>query len=135
MGQVLKGDDGAGPALCERIRNRIAAHVIDAGTIPENYTQPILRRRPERLLIVDATHFGGAPGTIALLAPERLSGVSTGTHGLSPRVFIDVLRRQMEIRCWWLAIQPADLRIGIGLSNPVRHAVDELARWFIERLG
>ncbi|HEV58033.1 MAG TPA: hydrogenase 3 maturation endopeptidase HyCI [Phycisphaerales bacterium] len=135
VGQTLKGDDGAGPVLCERIRNRVAAHVIDAGTIPENYVQPIVRLGPRLLLIVDASDFGAPPGTIALLAPERISRVSTGTHGLSPRLFVDLIRRQVETECWFLAIQPQQIRLGEGLSPPIRGAVDRLAQALIGLLG
>ncbi len=135
VGQTLKGDDGAGPVLCERIRNRVAAHVIDAGTIPENYVQPIVRLAPRLLLIVDASDFGAQPGTIALLAPERISRVSTGTHGLSPRLFVDLIRRQIETDCWFLAVQPQQIRLGEPLSPPVQRAVHRLAQSLILLLG
>ena len=62
MGQTLKSDDGAGPALCEAVRNRVAAHIIDAGTVPENYIQPVVRLQPRLVLIVDA----GAVGRFGL---------------------------------------------------------------------
>ena len=46
IGNSLKGDDGVGPAVCERLQNlRICAEVIDTATAPENFIQKIIQKR------------------------------------------------------------------------------------------
>ncbi|MHC4647512.1 MAG: hydrogenase maturation protease, partial [Planctomycetota bacterium] len=65
IGNTLKGDDGAGPLICEHLSAAgVSAELIDAGTVPENYIQPIIRKAPENLVIVDAMEFGASPGTV-----------------------------------------------------------------------
>ena len=43
VGNTLKGDDGVGPLVCERLAGKISATVIDAGTVPENHIGPIAK--------------------------------------------------------------------------------------------
>jgi hydrogenase 3 maturation protease len=62
IGNTLKGDDGAGPAVCERIAGKICAEVIDAGTVPENYIQSIIKKAPQNLIIIDAVDFKSSEG-------------------------------------------------------------------------
>ena len=65
IGNILKGDDGVGPLICQQLHNnQICAELIDAGTVPENYIQPIVRKAPQNLIVIDAIDFGAAPGTI-----------------------------------------------------------------------
>jgi len=44
MGNVLKGDDGAGPLICQQLNGKVCAELIDAGTVPENYIQTIKKK-------------------------------------------------------------------------------------------
>ena len=45
IGNTLKGDDGAGPLVCQQLRRaKVCAGLIDAGTVPENYIQPIIKK-------------------------------------------------------------------------------------------
>ncbi|MHC4292856.1 MAG: hypothetical protein ACYSTX_01070, partial [Planctomycetota bacterium] len=46
IGQVLKGDDAIGPLLVEKLKGKISADIIEAGTVPENYIQPIVKKAP-----------------------------------------------------------------------------------------
>ena len=57
VGNTLKGDDGAGPLLCRELTGKICAELINAGTVPENYIQPIIHKKPQNLIIIDAVEF------------------------------------------------------------------------------
>jgi len=127
IGNTLKGDDGAGPQLCNRLVGRTSAEVIDAGTVPENYVGPIVKKAPQSLLIIDAIDFTAQPGTIRLLSPEVLSGLSGSTHSPSPRLFIDLLREDISVDVFFIGIQPARTELGQPLSPEVERAVDLLA--------
>jgi hydrogenase 3 maturation protease len=127
IGNTLKGDDAAGPELCCRLAGRTGAEVIDAGTVPENYLGPIVKKAPQNLLIIDAVDFGAAPGTIRLFTPEALSGLSSSTHSPSPRLFIDLVRKEIAVDVYFLGIQPAQTELGRPLSPEVDRAVDLLA--------
>ena len=127
VGNDLKGDDAAGPLVCRRIEGGAGANVMDAGTVPENYIQRIVRARPEHLVIIDAADFGDEAGAARLFEVEELSGVAMSTHSLSPRLFVDLIRRQIEVGVVFVGIQPGQMELGRGLSADVEAVVGELA--------
>ncbi|MHC4130966.1 MAG: hydrogenase maturation peptidase HycI [Planctomycetota bacterium] len=132
IGQVLKGDDGIGPILVERLKDRISADIIEAGTVPENYIQPIVKKAPQNLLIIDAIDFGTEPGEIKLFLPEQLSSTAFSTHTLSPRLFINLIKDQIDVDVYLIGIQPAQLEFGQPLSEDVSSALDTLTEMLIE---
>ena len=127
IGNTLKGDDGVGPSVCERLRGRISTQVIDAGTVPENHIARIARLRPDNLLVIDAMDFAADPGTIRLFDPSDIPSVALSTHTLSPRLFVDLLRRQAEVAVLFLGIQPSHTQFAAPLSEAVQGAVEVLA--------
>ena len=127
IGNTLKGDDGAGPGLCDRLAGRTSVDAVDAGTVPENYVGPLVKKAPQNLLIVDAVDFGAPPGTIRILAPDELSGLSGSTHSPSPRLFIDLVREDIPVEVFFIGIQPAQTELGRPFSPEVERAVDVLA--------
>jgi hydrogenase 3 maturation protease len=132
IGQILKGDDGIGPLIVEKLSGKISADIIEAGTVPENYIQPIVKKAPQNLLIIDAIDFAAEPGTIKLFLPEQLSSAAFSTHTLSPRLFIDLIKDQIEVNVYLVGIQPAQLEFGRSLSEPVNIALDTLIETLIE---
>ena len=76
IGNTMKGDDGFGPALVERLSPKVKAVCIDAGSAPENYTGKIVKEKPDTILIVDALHLGlaNAKGRTALLSAGSRKG-------------------------------------------------------------
>ncbi len=131
VGNVLKGDDGVGPLLCERLAGQVSAQIIDAGTVPENYLRPIVKARCENLLIVDAVDVGGSPGQVRLLEPDRMGDFAFSTHSLSLHLFLDLLGHEINVRCRLLGIQPGHTQLGRPISAGVREAVETLARILI----
>jgi len=127
VGNSLKGDDGAGPRVCELLRGETSAEVIDAGTVPENYIQKIVGKGPEVLLVVDAVDFGGQAGALRVLRPEQLDSVVISTHTLSPRVFVDMICGQIDVGVYFIGVQPAQVGLGEEMSGAVADSVNELA--------
>ncbi len=133
IGSTLKGDDGAGPLVCKQLRDLNAgADLIDAATVPENYIHFIIKKAPRNLLIIDALDFSAPPGTIEIFRPERLDSLVLSTHTLSPRVFIDMIRRQIDVNVYFVGIQPAQTKLGQSLSTEVAEAVQRLSKTLIE---
>ena len=129
IGNILKGDDGAGPLVCEQLkRSNICAEVIDVGTVPENYIQQIIKKAPQNLLVVDAIDFGAPPGTIRMFEPEQLSSHVISTHSLSPRLFVDTVCRDISIDVYFIGIQPAQIQLGQSLSQQVSPAIKRLSQ-------
>jgi hydrogenase 3 maturation protease len=139
IGSTLKGDDAVGPLACEGLAGKVCAEVIDAGAVPENYIQPIIRKNPQTLLIIDAMDFGAAAGTINVFRPDQLGSAAISTHTLSPRLFVDMIRRDIEVDVYFVGVQPGQTELGRALSPPVEQALQQviqtLAEVFVDKAG
>ena len=133
IGNILKGDDAAGPIVCERLKNeKISADVIDAATVPENYIQTIIKKSPRNLIVIDAISFDAAPGAIQVFQTEQLDSMIISTHTLSPRIFIDMIRQSIELDVVFVGIQPEQTQLGSPVSTQVSQAIEELTRIFLK---
>jgi len=130
-GNTFKGDDAVGPLICEQLAGKVSADLIDAGTVPENYIQPIIAKAPQNLLIIDAIDFGASPGTINIFKPEQLNSMIISTHVLSPRVFVDMIRQNIKVNVYFVGRQPVQTTFGQSLSTQVSQA----AKWLVDTLG
>lgn len=129
IGNSLKGDDGAGPLVCEQLRDeKIGTELIDAGTAPENYIEPIIKKSPENLVVIDAIDFGGASGETGVFKPEQLSSLVVSTHTLSPRLFVDMICKRIKVDVYFVGIQPAQTQLGQPMSKEVSLAVKLLTQ-------
>jgi hydrogenase 3 maturation protease len=127
IGQLLKGDDGAGPLICQQLAGKTSADLIDAGTVPENYIQPIIKKAPQNLLVIDAIDFGAPAGTIRIFKPEQLNSLVLSTHTLSPRLFVDMVCENIDVDVYFVGIQPAQLGLGQSVSAEVDRAIQILS--------
>jgi len=128
IGNILKGDDGAGPLVCERLKAaKVSAGLIDAGTVPENYIQRIIKKAPQTLIVIDAIDFGDKAGTIKILEPDDLNSLVISTHTLSPRLFVDMIRRSIQLDVLFVGIQPAQTQLGQPATDDVVRAIEKLS--------
>jgi len=123
LGNVDRGDDGAGHAIAEDIKGKAAYEVIDAGVAPENYTGVIKRLNPDTILIIDAVHFDGLPGEIRLFSGDDLRSGKVSTHDVSPKLLIEYLRESTKAGIYVLGIKPKSNKLGEGLSEEVKKSV------------
>ena len=123
VGNVLKGDDGIGPAVARALRGARQWRVFDCGTVPENWTGPLVRCEPKWLLVVDAVDTGASPGEITWLAPDDLDAGAGSTHAMSLAFFIGNVTERTGAQAAILAVQPKAVSFGTGLSDPAREAV------------
>ncbi len=136
IGNLLKGDDGVGPLVCEQLAGKTSAELIDVGTVPENYIQPIIKKAPRNLLVIDAIDFGAPAGTIRIFEPERLNSYALSTHTLSPRLFVDMVCRSIKrdpalrepVDVYFIGIQPAQTQLGQSISPQASEAIQRLCR-------
>ncbi len=126
IGNTLKGDDGTGPLLCRELKERVCAELINAGTVPENYIQPIIHKKPQSLIIIDAVDFAASAGTIKIFKPDQLGSVAHSTHSLSPYLFIDMIRKSIEVDIYFIGIQPAQVGFGQPVCAEVAEAIQRL---------
>jgi hydrogenase 3 maturation protease len=125
VGNPLRGDDGAGPLVIERLGGHDGTHLIDAGTTPENWYGPLLERAPGLVLFVDAAVHDGAPGSCVLVPAPGLGERDGGTHAPTLRLLAGLLAPR-GIDAWLVGIRPARTAAGAPLHPAVAAAVDEV---------
>ncbi len=125
-GSDLRGDDGAGPAVAERLGGDLPWPVHDARTAPESFIGKVAAARPDVVVLIDATDFAGSPGDVALIPAERIVGQGPSTHGPAPQLFLRALLEIHPCRCVVLGIQPGCTDVGGPLSGPVQRAVEDV---------
>ena len=119
-------DDGVGSYIAEALEAAPGFDVIDAGFIPENHLETVARRKPDSILMVDASDFGAAAGEARLLYPDKVAYSGVSTHAGSLRILSEYLHARTQARIALLAIQPADTSAGEGLSPAVTKTLKTL---------
>ena len=132
IGNTLKGDDGIGPLLCREIKGKICAELINTDTVPENYIQLIIRKKPQSLIIVDAVDFAASAGTIKIFRPEQLQSAAFSTHALSPCFFIDMIRNSIKVDVYFIGVQPGQVGFGQSVCTKVEEAIQKLIDIFCD---
>jgi hydrogenase 3 maturation protease len=135
VGNELRGDDGLGPALVGRLRTGHPGSCVEAGPSLENHVGTIARRRPERVLLVDAVHLGREPGAWEVLGPGDLERLGTSTHDIPLAMLCDFIAEASGAEVRVLGVQPASLRLGEPLSPGVERALGRLEELIGEALG
>jgi len=126
VGNPLRGDDGAGPLVIQRLGGHDGERLVDAGTTPENWYGPLLARAPALVLFVDAADSGGEPGACVIAPADVLAPRAGGTHAPTLRLLAQLLAPR-GVDSWFVGIQPARTTTGAPLHPAVRAAVDEVA--------
>lgn len=127
VGNVLKSDDAAGPAVAESLRVRFPDRVFDAGQAPENFSGPVRRAKPDTILLIDAADFGGEPGEIRVASGNDVGGLMLGTHAPPLSMLMRLLSDDTEADVYIVAIQAVSTALGDTMCPEVRRAVDELS--------
>ncbi len=135
VGNVLRGDDGFGPALVERLHGRVSFKVIDAGMAPENYLGVIIREKPDTIVFADTGVFDAPAGQVRFMSLHDVHDSSFFlTHNTSLKLlqqFIDA--RWTDADVFIVCVQPGGMVLGEGLSEEVEKQTDNIARWFVRR--
>jgi hydrogenase 3 maturation protease len=109
-------DDGVGSLIAEALQGRAQFDVVDAGSVPENYLETVAGKKPDTILMIDATDFGGTPGELRLMETKNVVQSGLSTHAGSLRMLAKYLQVRTGASIGLLAIQPADCSFGRGLS-------------------
>lgn len=134
VGNVLRGDDGAGPRLVEMLQQRLPAHhhsispihLVNCATTPENYIGTISRLRPDTVVVVDSAAARLVPGEMRIVEIDEVSERAFSTHELSPALFMRRLKEESGADVFLAAVQPATRSLGESLSDPVTRSLATL---------
>ena len=137
VGNELRGDDGFGVILAERLEGRVPQRIFVTFDLPEDYAVKAADLRPELVLVLDAADFGGEPGEVRLIRAEDIPP----TPGVTHRPSLEMLARFLELdagaQTWVLGVQPQMDRLGLGdeMGVPVTRAVEALDALLVDVLG
>jgi hydrogenase maturation protease len=135
LGNVDQGDDGLGVRLAESLLASDAGPkvgsvaVVIAGSAPERCIGQLASSGFDHVVFLDATQFGGSPGSVVLLNAREMSSrfPQVSTHRISLGLLAQVVEAGGATRAWLLGVEPDSLASGSGLSMRVQATVDILA--------
>ena len=134
IGNSLRGDDGAGPELIQRLKkfqlptSNSQLSLIDTGSVPENFLQKIVGERPDVILLVDTINLERPAGTVEIIRAENLKEESFSTHNASLKLTIEYLKKETEAEVFLLGIQPKNIGFGKRISPEVEESVKKIAK-------
>jgi len=139
----LRGDDAIGCILCDELQKTGPASgpdlfVLDCGSTPENYIQPVADQNPTRILVVDCCNYGAKPGEFSLFSREQIDRLSYGllsTHTLPLTLTIEMLSLETDATIELLGIQPERIEFGEDLSEPIKRALPRVVEFVREWAG
>jgi hydrogenase 3 maturation protease len=136
VGSRLRADDSSGLLAAEviqkNIKNRHSGLKVFFGeTAPENLTGEIKKFKPTHLIIIDSADIDAKPGTIILLKPGQLQGISFCTHQLPLQILTKYLEKSLKCKIAIIGIQPKTLAFNKPVCAPVKKAVKEIAQAII----
>ena len=126
IGNIERGDDGLGPYLASMINGKVPYEVIDAGTVPENWTGVITKLNPDTVIMVDAVDFEGKPGEMRIFSGEDIRSGKISTHDVSLKLLTEYLKESVKADIYVLGIKPQSNRLGEGLSPCIKTSLDSL---------
>jgi hydrogenase 3 maturation protease len=129
-GSELMSDDIAGILVVDHLNGKLKGKsnlkILNGSNAPENFTGEIKNFDPGVLVIIDAADMKEKPGSIMVIDPNVIEGVSFSTHMLPLKVMINYLKKEINCRILILGIQPINVEFGNKVSPEVLEAVDEL---------
>ncbi|MDQ6830657.1 MAG: hydrogenase maturation protease [Gemmatimonadota bacterium] len=131
FGNILRGDDGFGVEVLRRLGERGMAsdsiELLDVGTGGIRLAQE-LTTAYDRLIIIDATTRGGAPGTVYTLAIDDVQAArEIDMHTTIPSSALSVAKAlgPLPREIFFVGCEPLEVdEFAIGLSPMVSEAAD-----------
>jgi hydrogenase maturation protease len=136
VGNALMHDDAFGPLMVRRlervglVRDRADVELVDAGTAGFDLMHHVLGREAVILLDAVAPREGECAGTVRVMTHDELLGMRrAGMRGSPHEPGIIAALQVAELagalpQVTLVGVVPLDTSMGIGLSGPVRAAMD-----------
>lgn len=130
IGNDIRGDDGLGQYIVESLKSLGCegekVDIINAKTVPENFTGKIRKIDPSHILIIDAVLMDEEPGTIRVIPKEQVGGISISTHSMSLTFLIKYLELDKPYNIVFLGIQPKRMELVSDISSECKSSADEV---------
>ena len=133
LGNVYKGDDGAGIAFISQLKEYdLPEHIsiFEAGRNLLGIMPDIAEAAPLSILFVDAANLGLEPGEARLIAQENILEAGISTHENNFAMALSYLEKKVpDCRVLFLGIQfqSIELSEGLTLTQRIKEKVNEIA--------
>ncbi|MEN6378342.1 MAG: hydrogenase maturation peptidase HycI [Methanofastidiosum sp.] len=136
VGSELRGDDGVGPYLSEKLSsfNSESFLSINGDLVPENFTRDLKKFRPDNIIIIDAAFMEKSAGDIEIVRINDLIGISFSSHSMPLSVLGKYLLQEIGANVYILGIQAINIDFGSEISLEVREAADKIFEIIKERI-
>ncbi len=136
VGSELRGDDGVGPYLSEKLSsfNSESFLSINGDLVPENFTRDLRKFQPDNIIIIDAAFMGKSAGDIEIIRINELTGISFSSHSMPLSVLGKYLSQEIGANIYILGIQAINIDFGSEISLEVREAADKIFEIIKERI-
>lgn len=111
IGNELKYDDGVGPFIISELNKRDLKDnvlLINAQTVPENFTGKIRMENPSHIIIIDACLMGLKAGEFKIVNEEDFADIGISTHSMSLSYFVKFLNQDNIL---FIGIEPQSLEL------------------------
>jgi hydrogenase maturation protease len=133
LGNTLNTDEGLGVHVLTLLQREVGTNTsfefLDGGTLGLNLLP--LVEETSHLLLIDAVDSHSAPGTVVEMRGEEIplfAGVKLSQHQLGFQEVLGLaqVRGKLPEHLHLIGVQPADLSVGIGMSNAVTRVIPEI---------
>ena len=111
IGNELKYDDGVGPFIISEL-NKLNLNenvlLINAQTVPENFTGKIRKENPSHIILIDACLMGLNPGDYKIVNEDYFVNIGISTHSMSLSYFVKFLNQDNIL---FIGIEPELLEL------------------------
>ncbi|MBN2366749.1 MAG: hydrogenase maturation protease [Calditrichaeota bacterium] len=135
IGNELRGDDGAGIILIEKLRESGYPSLLNVYSNPENYLRKIAEIEKHHRLWVDVINWDAPPGDFRIFDSSEIKYFAISTHNFSPAVLLEFLKEYRNIPDYFLGIQPKNMQLGQALSSEVEETVEFLRDFIVENMN
>jgi hydrogenase maturation protease len=133
LGNTLQTDEGLGVYALEALQKQLGevdgVEFIDGGVLGLNLLP--LVEEASHLLILDAANAGKPPGSVIELRKEEIplySGLKMSQHQLTFQEVLALasIRDKLPAQLHLVGAQPADLTVGLGMSETIAAVIPEI---------
>ncbi|MBI4651778.1 hydrogenase 3 maturation endopeptidase HyCI [Candidatus Desantisbacteria bacterium] len=136
VGNVLRADDGVGPYIISCFKEKkVGFDLLDTGTTPENFTEDIIKLKPEIIIIIDAAYMNKKPGEICFFNGDSIPETSISTHNISMRVISGLWKNLTNAEINFIGIEPENTNWEEDISQIVKKSADKLISLFLISAG
>ncbi len=111
IGNELKFDDGVGPFIISKLNDfKLNSNIllINAFTVPENFTGKIRAENPSHIIIIDACLMGLKAGDVKIVDRKDFVNIGISTHSMSLNYFVKFLNNDNVL---FIGIEPENLEL------------------------